>query len=481
MYDKTSSLFMSSDAGVNRRKTVEQKSLVSQIFTRLQGHNVQPEDGPAFRVDGRIAYIANHSYPFSSNGYAVRTGGVAGALSFHGHSVVVITKPGMPWDLPQFVDDDYACSHIVGGVRYLHLPYPRNSGKTQSEYLGAAIEAFKRVLRVFKPAVVHAASNWKNALPAAIAAKELGLPFFYEVRGFWEITRASREPEWAHSDEFQQVVKYERAVSCAADRVFTLNRFMRRELVQRGVDPARIELVPNGIEVPRDMACVSRAQQPIAVSRVELGIRSRFVVGFIGSLNQYEGLEDLVRAAAGAYRRGIDISLVLVGSSHATGLAAESAKESVETQLRRVAESCGIAERLVLPGRVEHGAIADYYDLFDLVVLPRRPLPVCELVSPLKPLEALAAGKRVLMSNVAPLAELAEISTRFQYFDKGSVESLTDRLVGLLVQDDRLQPLSADVLTDISWTARVAPISQWVYQYSRMRREGMPRSREWNL
>ena len=119
----------------------------------------------------------------------MRTHGVASALVQHGHSVVAINRPGCPWDLPGFKNDKFPLHHEIDGVRYLHLPEPKINGKTENPISGSSAEAIKTTLSVFKPTVVMAASNWENALPAAIAARELNLPFFYEVRGFWEITR----------------------------------------------------------------------------------------------------------------------------------------------------------------------------------------------------------------------------------------------------------------------------------------------------
>ena len=132
-------------------------------------------------------------------------------------------------------------------------------------------------MRVFKPTVVMAASNWENALPAAIAARELGPAFFYEVRGFWEITRVSREPEWQNSTEFKQYVEMETAVAQAADRVFTLNRFMRDELVRRGIDTAKIDIVPNAYgDIARSF------QAAIRLTKADIGCNTRLCSGLCG-------------------------------------------------------------------------------------------------------------------------------------------------------------------------------------------------------
>ena len=163
----------------------------------------------------------------------------------------------------------------------------------------------------------------------------------------------------------------------------------------------RIDLVPNGFDGWAPAPAGSDAL------RQRLGITARHVLGYIGSFNAYEGLEDLIGAVAKLRGQGPDVALVLVGSSARMGMVqAGSGLCPVAQAYQALAEQFGMAESLHLPGRIDPAAVADYYGLLDLVVIPRRPLPVCELVSPLKPLEAAAHVKRVLMSDVAPLAVL---------------------------------------------------------------------------
>jgi glycosyltransferase involved in cell wall biosynthesis len=405
-----------------------------------------------FRMPGRLFYAVNHSVPFSSNGYAVRTHGVASGLVRTGLDVIAATRPGVPWSIGGFDDPGYALSHHIDGVRYVHTRTPNERGLALPSYLAQAAEAMVQLLKVFKPSAVMAASNWRNALSAALAARELGLPFFYEVRGFWEISQASRDPTWATSAAFEQEVAREAAVARAADRIFTINRFMRDELVSRGVARERIDLVPNGfpgwVERPR----------AATLSRADMGMTSRYVVGYIGSFNGYEGLEDLIEAAAMARRRGVDVSVLLVGSSESTGVGTGVSSACFASEsYRALAQRLGMADFLFLPGRVSPDLAADYYALLDLVVIPRRPFAVCEIVSPMKPLEAAAQGKRVLMSDVAPLADLSTLCSNFSYFEKGNVASLAAKLVQLLAEPNATVA-KCQALDALSWKNNVKPI-----------------------
>ncbi len=410
-------------------------------------------------IHQRLLYAVNHSFPFSTNGYAVRSHAIATALQREGFSVYAVSRPGAPWDHPGFSDRHFSPAHQIDGVRYLHIRAPSEREGRFEDYLQRSAKVFSELIRVFKPAVVMAASNWRNAMPPAIAARELGVPFFYEVRGYWEISQLARTPEWAGSSDYQQEVEHETAVACAAQRVFTLNRFMRDELVRRGVAAERIELVPNGFP-----GWAKPAGQ--SITRAALGMSARFVVGYVGSFNIYEGLEELIEAVALARGRGVDVSLLLVGSGEPSGFGlGQSGACPATAAYRRLAEKLGFSDHLFMPGRVSAAAADAYYALLDLVVIPRRPFAVCELVSPMKPLEAVSHGVRVLLSDVAPLADLAELSSNFSYFRKGDVASLAEQMVALLHAGPAASVGSA-ALSALTWENNVAPMARAILEIS---------------
>ena len=175
-----------------------------------------------------LLFSLNHCYPFSSNGYAVRTHAIAVGLAQGGVKVIVASRPGLPWDQPGFNDSGFASSHTIEGVRYIHTRAPSERDNAPDQYFAQSVDVYKELIRVFNPSVVMAASNWRNARAPAVAARELGLPFFYEVRGFWELSKATQRPAWAESVEFREEVKQETAIAQAADRVFTINKFNKR-------------------------------------------------------------------------------------------------------------------------------------------------------------------------------------------------------------------------------------------------------------
>ncbi|MFP3361273.1 glycosyltransferase, partial [Planococcus sp. SIMBA_143] len=80
-------------------------------------------------------------------------------------------------------------------------------------------DAYVREAMIEKPEFILAASNYLSALPALIAARRLGVPFVYEMRGFWEVSAASVRPGWEQSDQYRLDRRYEDLVAREADRV----------------------------------------------------------------------------------------------------------------------------------------------------------------------------------------------------------------------------------------------------------------------
>lgn len=381
---------------------------------------------PVWRVPRRVAYVVSHSYPYSNNGYAVRTHGIASTLVALGHSVLAINRPGRPWELPGFVQPSHPSHTEVDGVRYLFTPDPSVKGISREEWLVQAEEALIERFRIFKPSGVMAASNWENALPALRAARKLDLPFFYEVLSFEEIARISREPAWADTDDYRRSVEQESYVARNADRVFTLNRFMCDELVSRGVSVANIQLVRNawGDDLP-----------DLETDAAEIGtegwVPTQFVVGYVGSFTPCEGLDDLVHACAELRQLGLDVSLLLVGSSNPSGVVTDVAGCPASMELLKLAKSLEFAPYLRMVGRVQPDQLGMYYKQMDLVVNPRKAWPVCELVSPIKTIEAAAHGVAVLASDVAPLAELVD-GAGVECFVKSDIADMVMKIMDLL-------------------------------------------------
>lgn len=342
-------------------------------------------------VLGRVLNVLAFSLPHSSVGYATRSHGLALGIKANGWDVVPYTRPGFPWDSQMDSSGlDIPSPDEIDGIRYHRLSEPNRKRLSEVDYLCAAIDEWEKVIELERPELVHAASNYVTALPALIASRRKGIPFVYEIRGFWEVTRSSRDPGFVNTPKYRYMELFERIVAMSADHVITITTPMKEELLAWGIPPERISIAYNSVDPER---FVPKARSRVISAR--LGIPDGVpVIGYVGSFVDYEGLDDLVDAAALLRESNVEFRMLLVGDG-----------AEFENLKRKVSEY-ELEDLVILTGRVPHHEVEDYYSLIDIAPFPRKPWKVCELVSPLKPLEAMASEKAVIVSKTRALEEI---------------------------------------------------------------------------
>lgn len=375
---------------------------------------------PAWRPHSRkMLYVLHNTLPYASAGYATRAQGILRGVRTAGYEVLGISRPGFPMDVPPYPSADLVPPEdTIEGVPYRRVFGTTRNGRSDRDYIEKAADCLELEFAREQPAVVQAASNYLTGAAAMVATRRLGIPFIYEVRGFWEITRASREPDFRDSEQYAALERLEAQVARAADIVITLTSAMKGELIRRGVPGERIELVHNAVD-PDRFRPAPRNQELAAKLGLPEGVP---VIGYIGSHVEYEGLDLLVEASARLRLSGIDFRLLLVGDG------------SVTEDVLSLAAGRGLQDILVFTGRVPHEEVEDYYSLIDVCPFPRKPWPVCELVSPMKPFEALAMSKAVVVADTHALSEIIEHDRTGLQFRKGDVDDLAEKLA-LCVRD----------------------------------------------
>lgn len=381
--------------------------------------------------DKTIAYILHNSLPYASGGYATRGHGLAVALKQQGYIVEVINRPGFPLDTKSDLkESDILTPDIIEGVKYSRIPCPRRDKLATYEYLVQASEALYQSFLDVRPEMVIAASNHLTAIPAMIAARKLKIPFYYEVRGFWEVTRISREPEFEATEWYKLLCEFEALTAKEADHVFTLTTPMLEELVKRGVNKEKITLLPNSCNpenfIPRDRD-LSLAQKLNIPNHVP-------VIGYIGTFVQYEGLDHLAEACGLLKQKGIEFRLLIVGNENTAG----TDRGPITQSILGVAQKYELNDWLIMPGRIPHDEVESYYSLIDIAPFPRKPQPVTEMVSPMKPLEAAAMKKAIIASSVKALVDMIDDGRTGMIFEKGNIEDFAAKLE-LLLQDKELR------------------------------------------
>jgi PEP-CTERM/exosortase A-associated glycosyltransferase len=283
------------------------------------------------------------------------------------------------------------------------------------------------VARRVRPDLLHAHSPALNGIAAARVGKRLGIPVAYEVRGFWEDAAVSHGTAREGDLRYRLTRALETRALRRADHRFCICEGLRQDIVARGIPADTVTVIPNAVNID-DFQPVERRDETLAA---ELGIEAGEVVGFIGSFYFYEGLELLLDAAARLRQARPRLRVLLVGGGPA------------EPQLRAQAAALGIDDIVLFAGRVPQAEVSRYYSLVDVLAYPRQSMRITELVTPLKPLEAMAQKRLFVASDVGGHRELVDDGNTGVLHRAGDADSLAGKLA-LLLDDqdlgDRLKP-----------------------------------------
>ncbi len=344
----------------------------------------------------RVLHILDHSLPLHS-GYAFRTRAIMAAQLAQGLEVRGITG------LRHAAEG--AAVESIDGLTFHRTPGTAGgpAGMREWREIHALAQAVVRLARDWRPDLLHAHSPALSGMAGLKAARALELPLVYEIRAFWEDAAVGNGTGSEGSLRYRLTRQLENRVIAGADAVMTICHGLRDDLLTRGVPAGRIGVMPNGVDLtlfgnppPRDDALAR-----------ELRLGSGPVIGFIGSFYDYEGLDDLVAAMPDLLCQHPGARLLLVGGG------------PMETALKAQAEASPVAFAIRFVGRVPHEQVERYYSLCDVMTYPRKRSRLTDLVTPLKPLEAMAQGRIVAASDVG-----------------GHRELITDGLTGVLFPAD---------------------------------------------
>nr|WP_314092481.1 glycosyltransferase family 4 protein [uncultured Shinella sp.] len=399
---------------------------------------------------GSVCYFLHNSLPYASGGYATRARGVVQGLTAHGLAVDICTRPGFPLDQKkELTAGDVSATDVIDGITYHRILEPARNRFKQADYMTRAADAVEVVLRRLRPSIAMAASNYYTGLPVLIAARRLGIPFVYEVRGFWEVTRVSREPGFKFTMPYSVQEFMEAELCREADAVFTLTSAMKAELIRRDVPAAKITLLPNSCD-PEVFAPLERSTSLLLKLGIPAGVP---VIGYIGSFVQYEGLDDLALACGILKSRGVEFRLLIVGNENVVGSGLGPIAQSVIDR----AKTGNFEDWVIMPGRVPHDEVPDYYSIIDVAAFPRKAQPVTEMVSPMKSLEAMSMSKTVVVSSVSALAEMVDHGRTGLIFTKGDMEDFADKLQAAAKDPDLRKTLGVNarewIANNRTWTS----------------------------
>ncbi|CAI08538.1 TIGR04063 family PEP-CTERM/XrtA system glycosyltransferase [Aromatoleum aromaticum] len=353
----------------------------------------------------RILHVLDHSLPLHS-GYTFRTAAIVREQRALGWETFHLTTPKQGKSTGLVEDAD--------GLSFHRTPAPDEAGLlAQMRFTAARLD---ELVRALQPDVIHAHSPVLNALPSLWVARRRKLPVVYELRASWEDAAVDHGTTTEGSLRYRLSRALESFALHHADQVTTICEGLRGDIASRGIAADKITVIPNAV----DAGAFKFGTEPDAALRTELGLDGKTVIGFAGSFYGYEGLHLLVSALARLVGRFPEIRLLLVGGG------------VQEEALRRQAVAEGIADRVVFTGRVAHNRVQKYYELIDVLAYPRLPMRLTELVTPLKPLEAMAQGRMFVASDVGGHRELVRDGETGFLCKAGSVDALADTIASVL-------------------------------------------------
>lgn len=386
----------------------------------------------------RVLHVFDHSLPMMS-GYTTRSRAILKAGERMGWTVAGVT--GLRHTAGSIRPEDER-REVVDGLTFHRTPYRRT--RTPIGEVRALADRIVDVAGEFRPDVLHAHSPVMNAWAALRAGRRLRLPVLYEIRAFWEDASVGNGTGREGSPKFRLTHLAETAAARAADHVATICHGLKADLVTRGIPHDKIMVSPNGVDAA--LFGAERERDEALVS--ELALTGATVLGFIGSFYPYEGLDLLLDALPAIVAADPTVHLLLVGGG------------PEEMRLRFLAADSPVADRIHFAGRVPHNVVGRYYELVDLFVYPRRAMRLTELVTPLKPLEAMAEGKLVAASDIGGHRELMTDGVTATLFPPDDPEALATAVSGLLADRSgwpkRREAAREAVRRDRNWSSNIA-------------------------
>jgi PEP-CTERM/exosortase A-associated glycosyltransferase len=300
------------------------------------------------------------------------------------------------------------------------------------------------VAKTTRPDILHAHSPVLNALPALRVGRSLGIPVVYEVRAFWEDAAVDHGTSREWGIRYRLTRNLESYALRRVDAITTICEGLRGDIVARGIPGEKVTVIPNAVNV-EDFRMDGSPDPRFAE---QLGVSGKLLLGFIGSFYAYEGLSVLLSALPMMLKRNPDIRVLLVGGG------------PQEKELKALAIRLGLEDKVIFTGRVPHEQVRHYYNLIDILVYPRLKMRLTDLVTPLKPLEAMAQGRLVAASDVGGHRELIQDGETGILFGAGNPAALADKIIEFISQRESWPGLRVAarsfVETQRSWPASVA-------------------------
>ncbi len=401
----------------------------------------------------KILHVLDHSVPLHS-GYTFRTLSILREQRALGWETFHLTgsKQGSGDTLEEQVDDMHFYRTPMGSSRLSKLPV-----LNQIFVINSLAKKLNNIVEVVKPDILHAHSPVLNALPALQVGRKFGIPVVYEIRAFWEDAAVDHGTSREGSLRYRLTRALESFAIKRVDAVTTICEGLKNDILARGVSADKVTVIPNAVNIEN----FSVGATPDAQLAQELGLNGKKILGFIGSYYAYEGLNILLDALPRMLVENTNVRVLLVGGG------------PQEDALKAQAIQLNITDKVTFIGRVPHDQVQRYYNLIDVLVYPRLKMRLTDLVTPLKPLEAMAQGRLLAASDVGGHRELIQDNKTGTLFKANDASSLADSVLSLLNSPEKWDALRQQgrsfVETERNWPVSV---SRYKNVYSQLLNKG---------
>ncbi len=397
----------------------------------------------------RILHVLDHSIPLHS-GYTFRTLAILREQRKLGWDTYHITSAKQ--ENCKVLEED------VDGLHFYRTP-PATGGLStlpifnQISIINSLAKKLDEIIPLVHPDILHAHSPALNAIAALRAGRKHKIPVVYEVRAFWEDAAVDHGTSKEWGMRYRLTRGLETNAFKRADAITTICEGLRQDIVARGIPAKKVTVIPNAVDI--DKFTVGGAGE--ATLKQQLGLTNHRIIGFIGSFYAYEGLDLLLEAFPTIFKAAPDVRLLLVGGG------------PQEENLKQLASRLGIQEKVIFTGRVPHDQVQRYYNLVDILVYPRHSMRLTELVTPLKPLEAMAQGRLLVASDVGGHKELIHDGKTGILFKAEDPQALASAVFKLLSEESKWPDLRFAarqfVENERNWTKSV---SNYIEIYNRL-------------
>jgi PEP-CTERM/exosortase A-associated glycosyltransferase len=388
----------------------------------------------------RILHVLDHSLPLHS-GYSFRTLSILREQRAMGWETFHLTGPKQEGCA---MHEERVEGWHFFRTRYSNRWLPDIPGLSEIGLMSEISHRLEEVVRSVKPHILHAHSPVLNAIPALRVARRHNIPLVYEVRAFWEDAAVDHGFCREGGLRYRLTHGLETYALKHADAITTICEGLRWDIISRGISDTKVTVIPNAVDTQQ----FSMRNRPDPGLRSALGLDGCVVLGFIGSFYAYEGLELLLHAFPRITQQAPNARILLVGGG------------PHETSLKELASKLAIAQAVIFAGRVPHGEVQNYYEVIDILIYPRLAMRLTDLVTPLKPLEAMAQGRLIVASNVGGHRELITNEKTGILFRPGDSEDLASKVLDLIRHPESWSKLKTGarrfVETERTWAASAA-------------------------